>query len=111
MINKRKDFLARSPPQQRALAAVFLLASFICPTGTVFATITWSGGTNTVPAGTTLHDSSIVITGGTNSVQGAAGPPSNANPGVLQLDANGTGLEITGATVTLNSDASQPGKL
>jgi fibronectin-binding autotransporter adhesin len=111
VIDKRTGFFARSL-RYGARAAAFFLASFICPTGTVLATVTWSGGTNTVPAGTTLHDSSIVITGnGTNVVQGAAGPPPNASPGLLQLDANGTGLEITGSTLTLNSDASLPGKL
>jgi fibronectin-binding autotransporter adhesin len=112
MIDQRKTFLRRLVARQ-VMSAAFLLAGFICSTGTVFATITWSGGTNTVLAGTTLHDTSIVISGnGTNTVQGAAGPPSNANPGVLQLDSGGVdGLEITGSTLTLNSDASSPGKL
>src|SRR4051812_22872150 len=64
---------------------------------------TWSSGTNTVGADQTVHDSSIVITGGTNTVQGASGPPSGTNAGLLTLDPAGTGLEMTGATLTLNS--------
>jgi autotransporter-associated beta strand protein len=73
--------------------------------------IIWSGGTNTVLADTTQHDPKIVITGGTNSVQGAAGPPAGTNAGVLQVDSGGTGLAITGSTLTLNSDATKPGIL
>jgi autotransporter-associated beta strand protein len=75
------------------------------------ADIVWSGGTNTVAPDTTQQDNHIVITGGTNTVQGAAGPPAGTNAGVLQLNAGGGGLEITGATLTLNSDATKPGVL
>ncbi|MFA5390370.1 MAG: autotransporter-associated beta strand repeat-containing protein [Candidatus Omnitrophota bacterium] len=69
------------------------------------ATVTWSGGTNTINDGGTVEDGHIVITGGTNTVEGGA------TGGVLQLNAGGTGLEMTGATLTLNSDGTTAGKL
>ena len=69
------------------------------------ATVTWAGGTNTVNNGGLVADSHIVITGGTNTVQGGV------TGGVLQLNSGGTGLEMTGATLTLNSDAATAGKL
>lgn len=76
------------------------------------ATVTWSSGTNTVLADTTTQDTQIVITGGTNTVQGLAGPPAGiTSGGTLRLIAGGNGLQITGATVTLNSDNTFPGKL
>jgi len=69
------------------------------------ATVTWAGGTNTVNNGGLVVDSHIVITGGTNTVEGGAAG------GVLQLNSGGTGLEMTGATLILNSDAATAGKL
>ena len=70
------------------------------------ATITWSGGTNTVSDGGLVTDSHIVISGGTNTVEGGA------VGGVLQLNAGGTGLEMSnGSTLTLNSDNVVAGKL
>jgi fibronectin-binding autotransporter adhesin len=69
------------------------------------ATVTWSGGTNTVNDGGLVEDGHIVITGGTNTVQGGT------TGGVLQLDSGGIGLEMTGSTLTLNSDNNVAGKL
>ena len=69
------------------------------------ATTTWSGGTNTVNDGGMVEDGHIVITGGTNTVQGGT------TGGILQLDSGGTGLEMTGSTLTLNSDNSVAGSL
>jgi autotransporter-associated beta strand protein len=69
------------------------------------ATVTWSGGTNTVNDGGLVEDGHIVISGGTNTVQGGT------TGGVLQLDSGGTGLEMTGSTLTLNSDNNVAGKL
>jgi autotransporter-associated beta strand protein len=69
-------------------------------------TITWSGGTNTVNNGGSVQDAHIVISGGTNTVEGGA------TGGVLQLNASGTGLEMSaGSTLTLNSDNTVAGKL
>ncbi len=76
------------------------------------ATITWSGGTNTVAPDVTLQDTDIVITGGTNTVQGLAGPPAGTSAGgVLRLQTGGSGLQITGSGVTLNSDNTSAGVL
>jgi len=94
----------------RYLVPIFFLAAFAL-TPVVRADIVWSSGTNTVPADTTQADSHIVITGGTNTVLGTLGPPAGANGGTLQLNLGGAGLEITGATLTLNSDDSSPGRL
>jgi len=69
------------------------------------ATTTWSGGTNTVNDGGVVEDGHIVITGGTNTVQGGT------TGGILQLDSGGIGMEITGSTLTLNSDNSVAGTL
>jgi fibronectin-binding autotransporter adhesin len=69
------------------------------------ATTTWSGGTNTVNDGGVVEDGHIVITGGTNTVQGGT------TGGILQLDSGGTGLEMTGSTLTLNSDNGVAGRL
>lgn len=69
------------------------------------ATTTWSGGTNTVNDGGMVEDGHIVISGGTNTVQGGT------TGGILQLDSGGTGLEMTGSTLTLNSDNSVAGTL
>ncbi|MFN2541238.1 MAG: beta strand repeat-containing protein, partial [Chthoniobacterales bacterium] len=68
-------------------------------------TITWSGGTNTINDGGTVEDKHVVITGGTNNVQGGT------TGGRLIIDSGGTGLEITGATLTVNSDDNAPGKV
>jgi autotransporter-associated beta strand protein len=72
------------------------------------ATVTWSGGTNTVNADGVVEDAHIVITGGTNTVEGQG---AGTTGGVLQLNAAGAGLEMTGSTLTLNSDAGVAGKL
>jgi len=69
------------------------------------ASVTWAGGTNTINDGGLVEDAHIIITGGTNTVQGGA------TGGVLQLDAGGTGLEITGAGLILNSSDTVAGKL
>lgn len=68
-------------------------------------TVTWSGGTNTINPGGTVEDQHVVISGGTNTVQGGS------TGGTLKLDSGGTGLEITGANLTLNSDDTSPGRL
>jgi autotransporter-associated beta strand protein len=62
-------------------------------------TVTWSGtSTNTVSNGGAVQDLHIVISGGTNTVEGGA------TGGVLQLNSGGLGLEMSaGATLTLNS--------
>jgi autotransporter-associated beta strand protein len=53
-----------------------------------------------------VQDAHIVISGGTNTVEGGA------TGGVLQLNASGTGLEMSaGSTLTLNSDNAVAGKL
>jgi fibronectin-binding autotransporter adhesin len=66
------------------------------------ASITWSGGTNTINDGGSVEDGHVVITGGTNTVQGG---------GTLKILSGGTGLEMTGSTLTLNSDNTVAGKL
>jgi len=79
--------------------------SFTTGTGHLTGTgnsVTWSGGTNTVNTGGEVEDSHVVITGGTNTVQ---------EGGTLKVDSGGTGLEMTGSTLTLNSDATTPGTL
>ena len=72
------------------------------------ASITWSGGTNTVSDGGLVQDAHITITGGTNTVEGGA------TGGVLEVLAAGAGLEFGGTanpTLTLNSDNAVAGKL
>jgi len=70
------------------------------------ATITWSGGTNTVSNGGNVQDAHLVISGGTNTVEGGA------SGGVLQLKTGGAGLEMSnGSTLTLNSDNAVAGRL
>ena len=70
------------------------------------ATVTWSGGTNTINDGGVVEDGHIVITGGTNTVQGGV------TGGVLQLNTGGTGLAMSnGSTLTLNSAMGVAGKL
>lgn len=69
-------------------------------------TVTWASGTNTVNNGGNVQDAHIVISGGTNTVEGGA------TGGVLQLLTGGTGLEMSaGSTLTLNSDNAVAGKL
>jgi autotransporter-associated beta strand protein len=59
-----------------------------------------------VSNGGAVQDAHIVISGGTNTVEGGA------TGGVLQLNASGTGLEMSaGSTLTLNSDNAVAGKL
>jgi autotransporter-associated beta strand protein len=70
------------------------------------ASVTWSGGTNTVNDGGVVEDSHIVITGGTNTVNGGT------IGGVLQLNSGGTGLEMSnGSTLMLDSSNTTAGKL
>ena len=89
-----------------AFVATLMLAS------NALATITWSGGTNSVNPDQTLQDTDIVISGGINTVKGLAGPPAGTTSGgILQVNPGGGGMQFTGATVTLNSDASSPGTL
>ncbi|GEM_PF-1682085 len=69
------------------------------------ASIQWNGGTNTINAGGIIEDGHITITGGTNIVNGGS------TEGLLHLLSGGIGLQMTGATLTLNSDNSNPGRL
>jgi fibronectin-binding autotransporter adhesin len=69
------------------------------------ASIQWNGGTDTITSGGIVEDGHITITGGTNTVQGGA------TEGLLHLLSGGAGLQMTGATLTLNSDAANPGRL
>ena len=67
------------------------------------ATMTFSGGTNTVSTGGTIDDAHFVISGGTNTVQGG---------GTMLLEAGGAGIQFSnGANLTLNSANSSPGQL
>lgn len=76
------------------------------------ASVSWSSGTNTINADGIVEDAHVILTGGTNIVQGLAGPPSgNSLGGNLKINAGGAGLEMTGATLTLNSDTTSPGTL
>ena len=69
------------------------------------SSIAWAGGTNIVNNGGTVEDKHFIITGGTNTVNGGA------TGGVLQISSGGTGLEMTGSTLTLDSSNSVAGKL
>ena len=72
------------------------------------ASITWSGGTNTVGNGGLVQDGHVTITGGTNIAEGGA------SGGVLEVLGGGAGLEFGGTgspTLTLNSDNSVAGRL
>ncbi len=76
------------------------------------SSITWSGGTNTVNADGSVEDGHVSITGGANTVQGLAGTPAGVTRGgILQVDDGGLGLQMTGSTLTLNSDATSAGEL
>jgi autotransporter-associated beta strand protein len=76
------------------------------------SSITWSGGTNTINADGSVEDGHVILTGGTNVVQGLAGTPvGTTSGGTLKVNAGGAGLEMTGATLTLNSDATKAGTL
>ena len=66
------------------------------------ASVTWSGGTNTINSGGTVEDAHVAITGGTNEVQGG---------GLLQVDDGGLGLQLTGSTLTLDSASGTAGEL
>lgn len=68
-------------------------------------TVTWSGGSNTINDGGSVEDKHVVISGGTNTVNGGT------NGGTLRVLSGGTGLEMTGATLTLDSNAAVGGKL
>ena len=67
--------------------------------------MTFAGGTSTINSGGIVEDGHVSITGGTNTVQGGA------TEGLLHLLSAGVGLQMTGATLTLNSDATHPGRL
>jgi autotransporter-associated beta strand protein len=85
--------------------------TFVTGTGTLTgtgATVTWSGGTNTVNASGTVTDGHVAISGGTNTVQGQG---AGTTGGVLQVTGGGIGLEVTGGVLVLNSDAGVAGKL
>lgn len=87
-------------------------------TGTT-ATIDFAGGTNVINADAVVSDNHIKISGGTNVVQGLAGGTVNAvsygagttSGGILRLTMGGAGIEMTGATLVLNSDNTSPGTL
>jgi autotransporter-associated beta strand protein len=99
------------PPLTRCGAAALCLLGGLCSTA-LAQTVTWSGGTNTVGADQTVQGTQITVTGGTNTVQGLAGPPTGTTSGgTLRVIAGGNGLQITGATVTLNSDNTSAGRL
>ena len=66
------------------------------------ASVTWSSGTNTVSTNSSVEDGHVVITGGDNTVQ---------TSGTLRVLSSGTGLEMTGGTLKLDSHASAPGIL
>ncbi len=93
----------------RTALAVALISSVV---SSAEAAITWSAGTNTVGADQVLQDTTILVTGGTNVVQGLSGPPAGSTSGgILRLIGGGGGLQITGATITLNSDNTSAGRL
>ncbi len=100
---------ARFVLSKGALALISALAALQTAQGT----ITWSGGTNTVLADQTQQDTQIVVIGGTNTVQGLSGPPAGSTSGgtLRLIGGNPNGMQITGATITLNSDATSPGRL
>lgn len=104
----KSDHPLSAVPLRLVCAAIFC-AGLCSP---AYATINWSSGTNTVNADTTFQDTQIVISGGTNTVQGIAGPPAGQfNGGILRLLTGGSGLQITGSGVTLSADNTSPGKL
>jgi autotransporter-associated beta strand protein len=72
------------------------------------ASVVWSGNSiNTVNDGGSVTDGHIAISGGTNTVEGGA------MGGVIHLLSSNpsTGLQMTGGTLTLNSDNAVAGKL
>jgi autotransporter-associated beta strand protein len=80
--------------------------------GTGNVTITdpdWTGGTNEIHGNTTFGV--LNVSGGTNTVFGAAGP--GGGPGTLTVGSSG-GLNFSGTAspnITVNSDAGTPGKI
>lgn len=103
---------ARTVPSYRASLLLTVVALCAAILHDARATITWSGGTNTVGADQTQQDTQIVVTGGTNTIQGLSGPPAGSTSGgTLRLIGGGAGLKITGATITLNSDNTSAGRL
>lgn len=74
-------------------------------TGTA-ASISWSGGTNTINSGGSVTDGHISLSNGTSAtfaeVQGG---------GTMHLLSGGVGLQMTGATLTLDSSAGTAGQL
>ncbi len=72
---------------------------------TTTGTSTWSGGTTVIGDGGYMESPNLVITGGSHSVEG--GPAG----GVLRITGGGAGLEMTGATLSMNADAVAPGRL
>ncbi len=82
--------------------------TFTTGTGTLIGTgntVHWTGGVNTINNGGLVSDKHVDITGGVNTVEGGA------SGGVLQIQGSGVGLEMTGSSLTLNSDNSVAGKL
>lgn len=66
------------------------------------STMTWSGGVNTINPGGAVEFHHMIVSGGTNTVQAR---------GNLSIDGGGAGLELTGGTIFLDSDAGSPGDL
>ena len=77
------------------------------PGGLLFApsgSITFAAGTNTLRGGFgTVESPHIIITGGTNIVEGAT---TLTFGGAMIVQTGGVGLEMTGSTLTLNSENS-----
>ena len=71
------------------------------------ATVTWSGGTNTIATGGLVSDKHWVITGGTNTVQQTGLLRVQSGTGTVGLFFGGTGSP----TITLDSDGSNPGEI
>jgi autotransporter-associated beta strand protein len=69
---------------------------------------TWSGGTNEIHGNTSFGV--LNVSGGTNTVFGAAGP--GGGPGTLTIGSGGLNFSGTASpNITVNSDAGTPGKI
>lgn len=88
-------------------------ADFVVPNGTTLsvngAGVVWSGGTSTINTGGRLVTNHLVLTGGTNFIQG--GSIINSLQVVSNPDSSKGSMEMTGANLTLGSDNTFQGNL
>ena len=103
MVRLKNRFVCLSRP---AFRVALCCGAVLATAASLPAALDWSSGAHTVNPGENVQDNTITLGAGPVTIHGAEG---GASGGVLQLNAGGSGLSLTGSLLLLNADPSQSG--